>query len=104
MKRLIKILFSRYAVCALIILAELLGVLLVTLELSSYSIYLFILALAVDVLILFSVICLDENPEYKLTWLAVVLLLPIFGGLLYLIFYKRRMSKREAHLLLSVQE
>ncbi|MBR2344085.1 MAG: cardiolipin synthase [Clostridia bacterium] len=104
MKRLIKILFSRYAVCALIILAELLGVLLVTLELSSYSIYLFILALAVDVLILFSVICLDENPEYKLTWLAVVLLLPIFGGLLYLIFYKRRMSKREAHLSLLIKE
>lgn len=37
----------------------------------------------------------DSLPEYKLAWLVPILLLPIFGGLLYVLFGRVRPTKRE---------
>lgn len=45
-----------------------------------------------------SLITRDTNPEYKLPWLAVIMI-PIFGPVMYLLFYERRMSKRESSFL-----
>ena len=36
-----------------------------------------------------------SNPAYKIAWLIPILLLPIFGGLLYLIFGSSRLTKQE---------
>ena len=43
-----------------------------------------------------SIVNKDANPEYKVTWTAIVLLLPIFGALIYVLFYNRRMTRRES--------
>ena len=96
MKRLVRILFSRYFISALVILAELVGIGYVCFELSVYSIYFFIAAEIVTVIILFYILNTDTNPEYKLSWSFAIVFLPILGGLLFLLFYHRRMSKGEA--------
>ena len=36
-----------------------------------------------------------SNPAYKIAWLIPILLFPIFGGLLYLLFGKYRMTRRQ---------
>jgi len=36
-----------------------------------------------------------SNPAYKIAWLIPILIFPIFGGLLYLLFGKYRMTKQE---------
>ena len=41
----------------------------------------------------------DTNPEYKITWSVIIIMLPLVGTLLYILFYNRRMSKRESRLL-----
>ena len=41
---------------------------------------------------LLSLITRDTNPEYKIPWTVVIIVLPALGPILYLLFYKRRMS------------
>ncbi len=36
-----------------------------------------------------------SNPAYKIAWLIPILLFPIFGGLLYLLFGKYRMTRKQ---------
>ena len=43
----------------------------------------------------------DTNPEYKITWSVIIISVPLVGTLLYLLFYNRRISRREARLLVS---
>ena len=43
----------------------------------------------------------DTNPEYKISWSVIIIIMPLVGTLLYLLFYNRRMSRRESKLLVS---
>ncbi|WP_241426668.1 cardiolipin synthase [Dysosmobacter acutus] len=45
----------------------------------------------------------DSNPSFKIAWLIPILLLPIFGGLLYLLFGKYRFTKREKQTSAAIQ-
>lgn len=96
MRKLLRVLFSRYFVSFIIILFDIAVLGLIGFRLYEYSVY-FIVALGViDILTLVAVINDDCNPEYKVTWIAIVLLLTGFGSLLYILFRKRRMSKKNA--------
>ncbi len=50
-------------------------------------------------LVIISIINKDTNPEYKIPWIVISLLLPIVGAFLYIVFYSRKLTKREARLL-----
>ena len=65
MRRIGRILFSRYTVSASVIILEVFGIIYLLLRASTYSYIAFVLAMAVDVLMLFAVINMDANPEYK---------------------------------------
>lgn len=97
MRKLGRIFFSRYAVCALVIAAEL-------------ALFIFILILAESLAALFSVSALlsfvalihlinrNVNPEYKVSWAVVILALPYIGVTFYALFFRRRMTGREIRL------
>ena len=99
-----RILFSRYAVSALFILLELLLLIGVFAYAYTYSALFVILSSVISALVFISLINRDINPEFKLTWLAVGIFLPVFGGLLYIICYSRRMSKSETRLSEKIAE
>ncbi len=101
-KKLWSLLFSRYAICAFTILAEILLMGLIIAAASIVSYVFFGLTLIIDVVVVVSIINRDANPEYKVTWITVVLLMPLFGTLLYLIFYRRNLTKKEIRLLDSI--
>lgn len=101
-KKIWRILFSRYAVCAVAIILELLIIASVVAGASVVS-YLFIsLNLVIYALSLVSIINRDTNPEYKVSWAIVILILPLLGTLLYVIFYRRRMTRKEERQLDSI--
>ena len=104
MKKLLKFLFSRYALSAVFILMELLLLGYFMFYGYRYSTVLVVITSVVDALVIISLINRDTNPEFKLTWLAVVTLLPVFGGALYIIFSHRRLTKREAKLLSGIAD
>lgn len=104
MKKILKFLFSRYALSALFILAELLLLVYFLFYGYMYSSVFVILTGIVDVLVIIILINRDTNPEFKLTWLVVVATLPVVGGALYIIFSRRRLTRREAKLLSGIAD
>ncbi len=96
MRRFCRIIFSRYAVSALFILAEIAMLAYFLIYFSIYSLAFFIVAIIVDVLVLISLINREINPEFKLSWAVTVTVMPLLGAALYLIFYSRRISRKDA--------
>lgn len=98
MRRLYRVLFSRYAVSGVMIILEMTLLLILIMKAAELSYIVFILATTVRVMIVVAIVNSDSNPEYKTSWITVTLLFPFFGSLLYLIFSKRRMTRREIEL------
>lgn len=103
-KRLGRILISRYTICAVAIIFEVLILAAVIAAASVVSYLFFGLALIVNFAVVVSIINRDANPEYKVTWIIVVMMLPLLGSLLYIIFYRTNLTKREERLLSSIFE
>ena len=103
MRKLCRFIFSRYFISAALILAELLllGYLLFAAYEYSWIALLFFVTL--NVIALISLINKDANPEYKVSWLVVIMLLTPFGVALYSIFYSRRVSKKDAAFMKKIQ-
>lgn len=101
MRKLCKVLFSRYAISAIMILAEVLIAVLLFVSIPT-SIYSFVvLAIVLEIIAFLNLINKDANPEYKVSWGAVILFLPIAGAILYFLFYTRYISKREGRIIKS---
>ena len=96
MRKILRVAFSRYAISALFILAEFVLMTLLLLYYYTYSWIFAIVAGAVNLIAFVSLIIKDTNPEFKLSWLCAVFLLPFVGGILYIAFYNRRLRKKEA--------
>ena len=82
MRKLCRTVFSRYFISAILIFAELLllGYLLFAAYEYSWIALLFFVTL--NVIALISLINKDANPEYKVSWLAVLMLISPFGAVL----------------------
>ena len=102
MRKLCRVLFSRYAISAVMICLEVvIFTLLCIYALPSLYIVAVICALAA-ICALISLINRDANPEYKIPWAVIIIMIPALGPLMYLLFYKRRMSRKEAHRLTEI--
>ena len=67
------------------------------------SVYSFIaISLIFEITAFLNLINKDANPEYKASWSAVILLLPIAGAVIYFIFYSRHLSKKEARIIKNI--
>lgn len=95
MKKFSRFIFSGYFLSFVMIMLEVATLFFLIVRLSAYSIYFLLLTLVVNFLSLLSVINADTNPEHKVTWISVILLLPILGSLLYILFRSRGMTKPE---------
>lgn len=62
--------------------------------LESLTPYFWVLCIMVSLLAAVHIINKNNNPAYKIAWLIPIMVFPIFGGLLYLMFGSRRVDKR----------
>ena len=98
MRRLCRLLFSRYSISAILILIEV--VIIVYFPLGKVTAYVAAAISAIaSVIALVSLINKDTNPEYKIPWTVLIVALMPLGAALYFLFYTRRISRREARLL-----
>ncbi len=95
MRRIVRVCMSRLGLAAVFVLLELLLVFTLLFRLSSYSVFFFIFLIAVNLISLIAVVNADENPEYKLTWMGVIVLVPFLGTAIFLLFGRASMSRRE---------
>lgn len=95
LKRGCRTLFSRYTISAVLIGIELALLLHILFADISGMLYLVVAILLTAIPASLSLINKDANPEYKVPWIFIVWCIPLFGPLIYVIFYKRRMSRKE---------
>lgn len=104
MRRIGKILTSRLAAFGFVVLCELGLLLTLLLRLSSFSVYFLVFLLAINLLSMIVVVNSDANPEYKLTWLSVIVLIPYLGTALYFLYGKSTPTVRERRIIEDVRE
>ena len=85
---------ARYIFAALLTILEILAVIGGVVILCIYVPYFYIAAAVTSAGCLLSIIASADNPDYKIPWLIVVLLLPVAGFMLYLMFYSRKLKPR----------
>ena len=49
---------------------------------------------ATQIFVLLNIINSDDNPDYKIPWLLVVLLIPVAGFMIYFMYYSRKLPKK----------
>ena len=92
--KLLRILFSKWSISALLFLAQVALIVLVLIFLNSYFIVFQVVGVIIALLTFFSLIVRKENPEYKIPWLFLILVLPLFGVLFYLLFSSTKASRK----------
>ncbi len=91
-----KIVYSNKLFCLFIMLIQL-GILIgVSFFLTDYSRTLYVVMTIIGTLLIIYEINRDEEPGFKLTWVLLLAVIPIFGALLYLFLHYNFISKKIA--------
>jgi cardiolipin synthase len=94
MKKFVQILSRRSTVVFFSLVLQL-GVLVAVLGVFSGSFYLFSAAsLALSFIVVIWILNDSKNPAFKLAWIILILVFPIFGGAFYLLFGRNRLDNR----------
>ena len=94
----------RYILAILIALLEVVAMIGVMVVLAIYVPYFYTAILITEVVSIITIVVSSGNPDYKLIWLFFVVMLPLVGLMLYLIFHKRKLPKRMVKRLKNVSD
>ena len=92
--RFLKGIFSRGVIISLLIIIQILLFCYMFFIASTNYAYIAIGCDIVSILVLLYLISNDENPNHRIPWIVVLLIIPPIGLLIYLIFGKRYISKK----------
>ncbi len=104
MKKILQFLTHRLVVCVLLMLVQAAILVLMILEFQKYFGYFYILCIVLSVLVVLYIINNRCNPAYKIAWIIPILTVPVFGGLMYLIFGGNRLTGRERKRMSTVSQ
>ena len=94
MKKLIKLLFSRVFMASILILLQAAILIIAIWRLSDKFTYFYAAFIFLSLFVIFVIINRRINSAYKLVWSITILVLPVFGGLFYLLFGGNRMGRK----------
>ncbi|MBQ8826840.1 MAG: cardiolipin synthase [Oscillospiraceae bacterium] len=85
----------RFIIAMLLIILETAAVIGITLLCGAYIPYFYLAMWATEIFCVLKIINSEENPDYKIPWLLVTLLIPVAGFMLYFMFYDRKLTKKQ---------
>ncbi len=94
LKKLISILTHRTVLVALLLLVQVGLLATMVLRFSEYFIYFYLLCVVLSVAAVLHIINKKMDPGYKIAWIVPILLVPVFGGLVYLLCGGNGLSKK----------
>lgn len=104
MGKLLKLATNRAVIIVLLILIQL-GVLFsIVFKFQEYFVYFYTFYLLLSSTVIIKIINNRSNPAYKIAWIIPIMLIPIFGTVIYLVFGRVRFSKKEKIKMSEVQE
>ena len=94
LNRHLHILFQRAVYVCLFATVQIAVLVWIFLRMHALVPYFWVLCILLSVLAAMHIINRNNNPAFKIAWLIPILLLPIFGGLLYLMFGSHHKNRR----------
>ncbi len=85
MRKLIRFIFSRKMLIIIILFVQVLALISAILRLSGHFTWVYAAFTILSVIVVYVILTKNTNPAYKIAWIVPTLLLPIFGGIVYLI-------------------
>ena len=104
MKKLLKLLFDRFVLVGVPILFQIFALVMVIWRFSNFFVYFYAICTLLSVIALLRIISDKTKPAYKIAWIIPIMLFPIFGGLFYLMFGGKKLSKRSKKKMHAIQE
>ena len=96
--KILRIIFSKWSISAILFLLQVAVISLVIIYLNEYYAVFQVVSTVIGLIVFFVLINKKENPEYKIPWLFLVLFLPIFGTLFYIMFAHMEVRKKDRKL------
>ncbi|MGN1235543.1 MAG: cardiolipin synthase [Christensenellaceae bacterium] len=86
---------GRFVVAILLIVLETAGVVAMTCLCAYYIPFFYLAMWATEIVCVLRIVNSEENPDYKIPWLLLTLLVPVAGFMIYFMFYDRRLTKKQ---------
>ena len=93
LKKVLRFLTQRVVITALFILIQAVLLFGIIWKLNNYFVYFYAASVLLSVVMTLKIINDKSNPAYKIAWLIPILLLPVFGGLIYILFGSDRTGR-----------
>ena len=84
----------RFILAIVLAVLETLAILAIVMALCYYIPYFYLMVLCTEIACVIRIIASEDNPDYKIPWLLLVLIVPIAGFMCYFLFYDRKLHKR----------
>lgn len=84
----------RYILAMVITVLEIVAIISIVIALCYYVPYFYTLAIITEIACVIKIIASDDNPDYKVPWLVLILVFPIVGFMLFFIFSSRKLKKK----------
>lgn len=95
---------GRFIIAILLIILETAAVITITSLCGKYIPYFYLAMWATEIFCVLKIINSDENPDYKIPWLLVTLLIPVAGFMIYFMFYDRKLTKKQIKRIKKIQQ
>ena len=93
-ERIVNYIPVRYIIAFFITLFEVLAIIAVMIALCMFVPYFYIAVGITTFAVELKIVASDDNPDYKIPWMLVVLTIPVAGLMLYFIFGSRKLKKK----------
>ena len=93
MKRVLSFLTSRMFILGMLVLLQLIVLLSLVSWLSGIAFEVNLFFVMLSIIMVISIVYKKINPSYAIAWVIVILILPVFGGILYLLFGNKKVPK-----------
>lgn len=94
----------RYIFAVLITLLEIASIIAIVVAMCYFVPYFYILAWATVIGCVIKIVASDDNPDYKIPWLIIVIAVPVAGFMIYFIFSSRKLKKKFVKRLNAIKE
>ncbi|MDO5726152.1 MAG: cardiolipin synthase [Tissierellia bacterium] len=94
MKNLIKLLFNKVTIIAVLIALQAFYFVMFFIKLKDYANWITPALTLLSIAMFLAIIMSYQNPAYKIVWIVIIGIVPLMGGLLYLLLGNKRPSKK----------
>jgi len=93
LKKILKVLISRIAIICLLFGVQIAALILLTLKISRTYVFFYSFLEIFSICVVLYITSSHTNPSHKLTWVVLILIFPLFGGILYFMLSVSRATK-----------